>query len=308
MTEAIEPALDPDGMQLLQQKLGDLLNWTVPDVVESVGPFTPNAFDAFDELRRFVISACRERIAGYSEHEIAVLTSGARDDPDGKALIDAWHRFLSGEIDKLDRNKNRWWSCGFGHPDHAADIEYWSKMPEFSIEELLFLSLGVEPGHLGKEFMNSLMGARHGDLDKQLQFLQRRNAQLLRVFIRGEYPRPVRAKHFLEWVDQVGFEVHRDFLAQLREIHHPTSAFRQLAPTDRGLDLQPDKREIDTMAQLFTAIAIDQFGYDPTARRSPIPREIAEILAKLGLEISDETVRKYLRRGARFLPEGWKDD
>ena len=60
------------------------------------------------------------------------------------------------------------------------------------------------------------------------------------------------------------------------------------------------------IAQLFTAMAIDQLGYNPRDSRGPIPKEIAEIIAEMGLAVSDDTVRKYLRIGSRQIPSEWK--
>jgi hypothetical protein len=70
---------------------------------------------------------------------------------------------------------------------------------------------------------------------------------------------------------------------------------------------EPDKREIDKIAQLFTAIAIDAYGFRPDQKRSPIPKEITDIAARLGLSVTADTVRKYLKRGASFLPPDWRD-
>ena len=69
---------------------------------------------------------------------------------------------------------------------------------------------------------------------------------------------------------------------------------------------KPDKREIDSIAQLFTAIAIDCLGDNPRSVRSPIPKEIADLASQLGMSITDDTVRKYLKLGGSFIAEGWE--
>lgn len=55
-------------------------------------------------------------------------------------------------------------------------------------------------------------------------------------------------------------------------------------------------------------MAMDVYGYDPTAARSPIPKEIEDIALRLGLQITADTVRKILREGSQYLPEGWSQD
>ena len=62
------------------------------------------------------------------------------------------------------------------------------------------------------------------------------------------------------------------------------------------------------VARIITAIAIEEYGYNPDALRSPIPKEIEGIMSRLGLEGSAETVLKYLKIGASDLPEDWRKD
>lgn len=69
-----------------------------------------------------------------------------------------------------------------------------------------------------------------------------------------------------------------------------------------------DKREILSLAKLLTAIAIEEYGYSPDAKRSPIPNEIENISAKFGIRVSSDTIRKYLMLGAKQLPKDWKNN
>lgn len=59
-------------------------------------------------------------------------------------------------------------------------------------------------------------------------------------------------------------------------------------------ELHPTER--DSLLKLIIGMAIDGYGYDPKASRSPVPREIAEHLESRGLSIDDDTVRKWLNR------------
>ena len=70
----------------------------------------------------------------------------------------------------------------------------------------------------------------------------------------------------------------------------------------------PEGREVASLAKLLTAIAIEEYGYDPASRRSPIPREIQDIATRLGLSVSQDTIRKYLQMGARYLPKDHQND
>ena len=49
------------------------------------------------------------------------------------------------------------------------------------------------------------------------------------------------------------------------------------------------------MLKLIIAMAIDGYGYNPADTKSPFPRELTEIVRNKRMEISDDTVRKYLK-------------
>jgi hypothetical protein len=53
-------------------------------------------------------------------------------------------------------------------------------------------------------------------------------------------------------------------------------------------------KERDSLLKLVLGMAVDGYGYDPKASRSPVPREIADCLELLGLSIDEDTVRKWL--------------
>lgn len=72
-----------------------------------------------------------------------------------------------------------------------------------------------------------------------------------------------------------------------------TSDERPLATTERN-----------TLLKLVIGMAVAGYGYDAKANKSPIPKQIADDLSERGLNVSDDTVRKYLKEAASaFLPE-----
>jgi hypothetical protein len=63
------------------------------------------------------------------------------------------------------------------------------------------------------------------------------------------------------------------------------------------------KRERDTLLKLVIGMAIKGYSHDPAASKSTAPKEIADDLAALGMAITDDTVRKYLKlASATVLP------
>lgn len=85
-----------------------------------------------------------------------------------------------------------------------------------------------------------------------------------------------------------------------------TAAIQELA---KSLLAEPEKpvstTERNTLLKLVIGMAVKCYVYDPKASRSTTPKEIADDLAGLGITITDDTVRKYLKEAAQaFLPEG----
>lgn len=87
-----------------------------------------------------------------------------------------------------------------------------------------------------------------------------------------------------------------------------TSALQELcaellAPIEKPVSTT----ERNTFLKLLIGMAVEGYSYDPKASKSTTPREIADDLAGLGIAITDDTVRKYLKEAAQaFLPESAK--
>ena len=62
----------------------------------------------------------------------------------------------------------------------------------------------------------------------------------------------------------------------------------------------------NTAHKLIIGMAVDSYRYDPSSSRSEVPRQISDDLLKHGIEVSTETVLKWLRDSAHKYPI--KDD
>jgi len=107
-----------------------------------------------------------------------------------------------------------------------------------------------------------------------------------------------------EWIKSVNLEVHSGFTALLQNKSSSVHLTRK-GTADLENSEQMDGREKLSMSKLIAAMAIDAYGYDPKARRSDIPIEIQGIADRMGLELSSNTIRKYLKKGAELIPEEW---
>jgi hypothetical protein len=277
--------------KLLRQKFGGLVEWPVPQIEPTVGPFDPAAFVSFDAARRDLVERCEERLRTFTDEQIELLLRRPTDDH--QAIRKDWENFLSIEIRALKERTPPWFAGGFGHPDYTADFENWGKMPGLSVQETLCLSTGFEPVHFPKKSLDVMTKGGLPLVDQPMRFLLIRYEQLKRRFDPDVLDQVVRPKSLLEWASRVHFPLHPDFERLLRRYHLPESK----EPDQRSSAIA-DKRETRKIAQLFTVLAIDWFGYDPAAKRSPIPKQIVDLAASKGVTVSEDTVRKYLRIGA----------
>jgi hypothetical protein len=300
----LEPsdAFDDLRQTLLQKKFGKFLDWKVPNVVPTVGPFDMSPFRDFETELLTVIGRCKDRLRLYSDAQIDTLIELQPGTVTG--LKSEWSSFQLNEVHWLTKHQPLWFAGGFGHPDHVADFDHWAKMPRFTIEELTSLSIGVEPENFTKKKLAEIQKLDTRSLGAPIQFLLRRVEQLKRKFSPFSQSHTATPREFLSWADKVEFETHPKFLAVLRRYHGIDP--KQKASTEQVP--KTDKREIDTIAQILAAIAIEEYGWRPSMARSPIPKQISDILATMGLQASSETVRKYLRIGAGFLSADWEPD
>lgn len=289
---------DQRRQRLLVNKLGDLLSWKKPELTSSIGPTDLGVFDQFDLQRRELISTCVEKLISITDDEIGSMIDGGNSTSDAQA----WRKFLLDDVEALRRRTPPWHAGGFGHPDHRADFSYWTKMPKFDLGELTCLSVGISPTEFSWEQLFKMTKSRErAQFRPAVDFLVKRFEQLLRKFGLHGPDSSVRPADFIEWATQFEFEVDPGFWEPLKRFHVPKKAPEVAA----GRAVKPDKREVDSIAQLFTAMAIEQFGYDPRQARSPITKEIGDLAAGMGMSISDDTILKYLRIGASFIPETW---
>lgn len=79
-------------------------------------------------------------------------------------------------------------------------------------------------------------------------------------------------------------------------------ALRDLEETVNGLPESVEKTlgtsERNQLLKMVLGMAIDSYGFDPVAKKNEATKQIADDLAKLGIGIDTDTVRKYLKAAA----------
>jgi hypothetical protein len=67
-------------------------------------------------------------------------------------------------------------------------------------------------------------------------------------------------------------------------------------------------KEWESLQKMVIGLAIGGYGYDPAAKRNSTVKEIVDDMESAGINISDDTVRKFLRKGMQYLPQDRKTE
>lgn len=184
-------------------------------------------------------------------------------------------------------------------------LKFWANLSRWTMSEASALTLNRDP----KQFIDPLVAkglldnAPHVDQYHYVQEHMKRAVQA------GELTDPVQPGVYVAWAQK------RDlgFPEALAKLVPTTVADNQNAPT-KPAKKPADKnqtalmRERNTLLKLFFCAAVDGYGYDPKAERSPTAKEMESAFERLGIRISDDTIRKYLNEAKEHLPADFHDD
>ena len=184
-----------------------------------------------------------------------------------------------------------------------ADFDHWSKMARWTVEEATALSFGKAP-----EFVNwDKVKANHGQSSLADDYSKRRSL-LLRAQEAKELPVLISPAEFIAWAEQTGVALPQEMVDAVRmsgariedrrslaskrdELREEVKRLKEEAAREKPLST----RERETYQKIILGMAIEQYGFNPTAGRSPIPKQIADDLATFGISVSDDTVRQKLK-------------
>lgn len=248
---------------------------------------------------------CKE-LSSYGDDELlnGFSEMGAPDAP----WAEAWASKKKQEIRRPFSEESEWHLIELFRGKDLADFVHWGRSEFLSIDEITWLSVGLEPRDnfigLAKPSKKTSLGSKH---DEVADYMTRHRELIRRRFDPknfGDHPDLMEVQL---WIEQVSLDVHTGF-ADMLEVRANKSAVNDFAEMKEPVEDYMDGREKVSMAKLIAAMAIDAYGYDPKARRSNIPTEIQGIADRLGLIISSDTIRKYLKSGAELVPEDWEPE
>tara|TARA_R110000787_G_scaffold220284_2_gene329048 strand:+ start:1418 stop:2317 length:900 start_codon:yes stop_codon:yes gene_type:complete len=140
---------------------------------------------------------------------------------------------------------------------------------------------------------------RHDELAEQTQALEVALQEATSEHYRTQQEQIEQVEQFRAWAaDAQRLIQHQEDQLSVAEEHVDELQNRIEVLKAGANTLDPEAvstRERSSLLKLIIAMATDGYGYKPSDAKSPIPRELAEIVRSKQMEISDDTVRKYLK-------------
>jgi hypothetical protein len=285
--------------KILQRRYGRLLKWKKPVIHNIRGPYHPEVFDGFAFNLALSIQVCKETLQDMTDEEFF-----ERFDLMGKVKNQAHamaERLTLAELKVVFKQEPVWFAGGFGVEGREADVQHWARMQRWSLDEAVALSIGFEPcgdlleGYKGMPVRNDV-----------LAFYLKRQALIKNNFkwVGFDGPRKNSVPDIVRWFDRVELNVPEQLLAAADKYYALGIGKKsKLGRSGTADDKLLDPRERSTMLKMIIALAIQGYGYDPSAKRSAVPSEIESDMNLLGIGINLETIRKHLKSGSALIDD-----
>lgn len=288
--------------QIIQTLFGELYYATEVRTVKTIGPYNPRMLGSLARVTKEYIIEVMEVINSMSDYEF----------DNGFSIYEPFSDLavqllspIKARIEKLNF-KAPWWLAGLGHPDYEADFKYWSMISDLNLREAVCLTLGVSPKGFTDELLNQFarnFDSRSGSNTISL-FVGRRYELLRRKFNPlGLDDLIIPMSELKSWVLEVELEVPEKF----NEIILKNRTGVYLNPPSPK-ETRADRRELNSIAKLITTMAMEKYGYDPDRPRNPASSKIKSAAALAGLELSEDTILKYLKLGAALRTKSTNPD
>jgi hypothetical protein len=285
---------------LVRQKLGAFYDWNAPIPIHDIGPSDIERFARFEEAVREIEEKVRQPVEELGDEELRALLAKTPNDPN----VEWFKGLLTNEIKSVVGKAPIWVALGFGHPDHAADFNYWSKVGLLSVQEATLLSVGLEPNKEHFSFLE-LVRDTAGQPNKNAQalFLSKRYRLMQDHFPIGVSSyMSISPTSFMKLLKKVNLEVPEDLKAALAYLDKPQ---QQTGKAENVVTLSNSEK--GSMLKMIAAMACEQYGFDPTAVRSQAVSSLRQDLDSVGLPLDDKTIRKWLREACEMVPkEYWE--
>ena len=206
-------------------------------------------------------------------------------------------------------------------PYLPADLEHWSKTSYWVPFEAACLTLGYGPiliENASDEQLNSE--------PETLELLKKRFQLTARAVASGIVRLQAPPHDWIKWFSEMGIPIAEGLAEWVAEVPdfgnlgfvpisnlQAENIMRGIASLKESIDggvTEPRNpssvsKEIQSLERMVITMAVAGYGYDPLSRRSSTAKEISDDAVKNGIQLSEDTVRKYVARAAENqLPRG----
>lgn len=176
-----------------------------------------------------------------------------------------------------------------------VDYEHWARMPFWTLSEAVYLSVNLVPDCDYDEPPENF--------DKRLSPVliefRKLNELIDRARRSGELEKSTRPIDFLKWAQAKQIDLPKELEQRVRDI----AGMKQPSnDTEKALST----KERDSLLKLVIGLAVGGYSYNPKEKRSEAVPDIVGDFERLGIALSADTVRKWLRQAAEFLPPSEK--
>jgi hypothetical protein len=206
-------------------------------------------------------------------------------------------------------------SLFFNQPEANTNYKIWSTIESFTIEEIISLSLGKDPEIVN---MNSL-----SHISNQSPFYKTyldRKIRLKKLAKRKKisFPCPLEiALDLLELLDIPFSEEAKEIMTQ-KNVAYREKLNREVRLENELLDLKREIEELkskkmhpkmqESLLKMIAGMAVGAYSAKPERlSRNTLAREITEDMAKVGLRLDEDTIRKYITMSYELIPSEFRN-
>lgn len=222
----------------------------------------------------------------------------------------------------------------FHKPSADADFEYWARMPHWTVDEAVALTLGKAPEQLRWHTVE-----KAADRSSVAAEYRRRRELALRSLAWKHLTDPVLPSVFITWADRIGMTVPdglrtaldaqavkepdyrslyesllaacaetENLVADVYEELRKMKAHQDAAQAENRASKAIGTKERESMMAIIAGMAMEGYKYNPASAKNLATKDIASDIAQVGLSLDVDTVRKYVSAAVKFASDNGKRD
>lgn len=290
----------------IEWKFGQLLAWERPDLAHTFGANDLDLIEEFEKRLANKIDKVRFALGQTSDTDLVKFQSKIAD------RIRFSERDLAAfsmdQVNEIRHSVPPPIAYGFGHPVFAAKFCHWSRMPELTLHEVSFLSLGANPTCMkDSKFTDMQRTVDNGEplFAAYTSLLEQREIFKRCFSFTGPGYWAEGIANIKGWIDDLDIQVHPQFYAGLiarttPKVVEVDAVKMPASPLDsKGLTEQ----ETETLFKLIAAMSIKGYAFIPEAKRNQATADIQSDLDQLGISLDPKTILKWVRIACDVLPK-----